>query len=150
MAIGALEPQFYNTLLEKLNLTDDDLPQFGDMESNRKKLEDIFETKTQKEWMGVFDGTDACVTPVLNLQNVNTNSHNKARNVFVLDKKGESVPNVAPKLSRTPGRSKATEFLNPKIGEHTVDILKEFSFEDDEISEFLKHGIVKQYKKSKL
>ena len=150
MAVGAIEPQFYATLLEKLNLTEETLPQFEDFKANREKLEEIFKKKSQQEWMQIFDGTDACVTPVLNFKDVVQNRHNKSRESFLSDKEGKAVPNVAPKMSRTPGISKAAKFSNPHIGEHSVDILKEYNYDDDEITNFLKHGIVMQHKKSKL
>lgn len=67
-AVGALEPQFYAALLKGLDLDPKALPKREDRE-NWPALRDIFtrkfKTKTRAEWEAIFDGTDACATPVL-------------------------------------------------------------------------------------
>lgn len=67
-AVGALEPQFYAALLRGLELDPKTLPRREDR-ANWSVLRDIFtrrfKDKTRKEWEAVFDGTDACATPVL-------------------------------------------------------------------------------------
>lgn len=70
LAVGALEPQFYAQLLKGLQLDEK-----RDVGGNRldkatwPKQRDLFTStflaKTRAEWEKVFDGTDACVTPVL-------------------------------------------------------------------------------------
>ncbi|KAJ5665274.1 uncharacterized protein N7477_007722 [Penicillium maclennaniae] len=67
-AVGALEPQFYAALLHGLELDPQSIPKREDRE-NWPALRDIFtrrfKEKTRAEWEAVFDGTDACATPVL-------------------------------------------------------------------------------------
>jgi alpha-methylacyl-CoA racemase len=67
-AVGALEPQFYAALLRGLGLKSEDLPERDD-KANWPALRDIFskrfKEKTRAEWEAIFDGTDACATPVL-------------------------------------------------------------------------------------
>lgn len=69
MAVGAIEPQFWSALLTGLGVDPSDLP--GDRENNEDwpKLKSFFaekfKAKTRREWENVFDGTDACCTPVL-------------------------------------------------------------------------------------
>ncbi|KAJ5191521.1 Isopenicillin N epimerase component 2 [Penicillium cinerascens] len=67
-AVGALEPQFYAALLRGLELDPKSIPKREDRE-NWPVLRDIFtrrfKEKTRAEWEAVFDGTDACATPVL-------------------------------------------------------------------------------------
>lgn len=53
MSVGALEPQFYNELLNKLNFTHEELPQTGDPDVCREKLRNKFKEKTQQEWCEV-------------------------------------------------------------------------------------------------
>ena len=50
LAVGALEPQFYNVLLDKLGLTDEELPQFEDFDDMKLKLGVIFSSRTQAQW----------------------------------------------------------------------------------------------------
>ena len=65
MAVGALEPQFFAELSRILSDNGEslDLEQFSG--STRDKLSSAFSTRTQQEWVDIFDGTDACVTPVV-------------------------------------------------------------------------------------
>lgn len=146
--MGALEPHFYAILLQKLGLSDEDLPQFDKFQENRKKLTKIFKSKTQKEWTEIFDGTDACVTPVLSVQEVHKHPHNQQRQSFVRENK-TIVPKPSPRLSRTPGQSSAG-LPHPIAGEHSREILREYGFNDNDINEFIQSGIVQQVHRSKL
>ena len=95
MSVGCIEPQFYQTFLDKLGLTDDDLPQFDDFDELKVvvasahpcptyrllqvKVKEIFGKKTRQEWCEIFDGCDACVTPVLGLKEAPSHPQNAAR-----------------------------------------------------------------------
>lgn len=70
VAVGALEPQFFSTFLEKLGLTGKELERCQDQSrENWSILEQVFSKRfkelTQAEWSAVYDDSDACVTPVL-------------------------------------------------------------------------------------
>ena len=54
MSVGCIEPQFYETFLEKLGLSDDDLPQFDDFDELKAKVAEIFRGKTREEWCKVI------------------------------------------------------------------------------------------------
>lgn len=104
MSVGALEPQFFSEFVRVLGLPD--VNQFDDeTEKISKQVEEIFKSKTQREWSELFEGVDACVFPVLDWQTADDHPHNKARNTFVDKEKcyDDTVPNPAPLLSRTPG-----------------------------------------------
>jgi alpha-methylacyl-CoA racemase len=64
-----LEPQFFAALLKGLSLTPDDLPGPREDSSTWPALRYIFTktflSKTRAEWERIFDGTDACCTPIL-------------------------------------------------------------------------------------
>ncbi|KYQ58461.1 Alpha-methylacyl-CoA racemase [Trachymyrmex zeteki] len=142
MCVGALEPQFYKIFLEKLGLSSNEVPQYENFEKNRSKITEIFKTKTQAEWCAIFDGTDACVTPVLNLKDVTLHIHNKQRQTFTIVE-DNLIPNPAPRLSRTPGISLGNQ-RNPQAGEDTVQILTELKFQPNEIDHLLSNGIAYQ------
>ncbi|XP_014214523.1 alpha-methylacyl-CoA racemase [Copidosoma floridanum] len=150
MAVGALEPQFYAVLLEKLGLTEDECPQFDDFEKNREKFERIFKTQTQAHWCDVFDGSDACVTPVLTFDSVSSHKHNRSLGSFGKTKDNLIAPNPAPRLTRTPGESCSKKSSNINPGEHTFEILNELKFTADEIKNFVDEQVVRQFKKSKI
>ncbi|EDS43788.1 alpha methylacyl-coa racemase [Culex quinquefasciatus] len=108
MSVGAIEPQFYKELLEGLDLQME-LPQYEDVEKSKHLFEAIFLTKTRDEWTKIFQDRDACVFPVLDMDEAYKYPHNREREVF-LDKvktNDELVPTPAPKLSRTPAQSGA-------------------------------------------
>uniref|UniRef100_F6X9M6 Solute carrier family 45 member 2 n=1 Tax=Equus caballus TaxID=9796 RepID=F6X9M6_HORSE len=58
----------------------------------KKKFADIFAKKTKAEWCRIFDGTDACVTPVLSLEEAVQHGHNKERGSFITH--GEQGPDT--------------------------------------------------------
>ncbi|XP_044743239.1 alpha-methylacyl-CoA racemase [Chrysoperla carnea] len=147
MAIGSIESQFYAELLEKLNL-DAEFDQYTDFEEKKSKLSEIFSTKTQAEWMKIFDSSDACVTPVLSLDDVKTHPHHIQNETFQINPNGSLCPTPAPKLSKTPGISKAL-LPPPKSGEHTFEILKNLHYSNDEISNLEKDGIIEITSNSK-
>ncbi|XP_067001916.1 alpha-methylacyl-CoA racemase isoform X3 [Anabrus simplex] len=143
LAVGALEPQFYLKLLEGLGLSESEVSQFGDHESKKNIFAKRFKEKTLKEWCEVFDMTDACVTPVLSVQEAHEHPHNVERQSFVqFSDSSYMVPKPAPQLSRTPGKSMAS-LPSPSVGQHTRDILRTLGFTPSEITNLEKEGIVK-------
>lgn len=148
MCVGALEPQFYKIFLEKLGVSSDEVPQYEDFEENCHKIAEIFKTKTRAEWCAIFDGTDACVTPMLSLKDVTSHVHNKQRQTFTTVE-DDVIPNPVPRLSRTPGTSVGVR-RNPQPGEDTVQILIELKFQSNEIDDLLSNGFAYQMNASKI
>ena len=111
IAVGALEPHFYAELLEKLQLSNVDLPaqlSVSDWPDIRKVLEERFLQKSRDDWCGEPEGTDTCVTPVLTITEAVAHAHNKTRQTFV--QIGNTVqPAPAPRFSRTPGQAERGE-----------------------------------------
>jgi alpha-methylacyl-CoA racemase len=107
IAVGCLEPQFYAAFLAGLGLSGADLPAQYDQAGwpeLRERFASIIAGRTRDEWAEVFAGTDACVTPVLSLDEAPSHPHNLARETFVRDPgTGAWAPAIAPRLSRTPG-----------------------------------------------
>jgi alpha-methylacyl-CoA racemase len=102
MAVGSLEPQFYAELLEGLGLTDSapdryDASRHGEL---RELIAARFREKNQAEWAKIFDGTDACCTPILPLSEAAEHPHLKARGTYV-HREGILQPAPAPRFSRT-------------------------------------------------
>lgn len=99
-----------------------------------------FSSKTQADWSKVFDGTDACVTPVLTFDQVSSHPHNRERASFIKDSSGEESPRPAPVLSLTPAEPCLDP--DPVIGEHTVEVLQELGFSSAEIDKMQAVGVV--------
>ncbi|XP_010738633.2 alpha-methylacyl-CoA racemase [Larimichthys crocea] len=143
MAVGSVEPQFYRELLKGLELDAGQLPSqmsFSDWPELRRLFTERFASKTQAEWSKIFDGTDACVTPVLSFEQVSSHPHNRERASFIKDSRGDESPRPAPVLSRTPAEPCLTP--DPVIGEHTVEVLEEYGFTSAEIDQMQAAGVV--------
>lgn len=101
MSVGPLEPQFYAEMVRLLEL---DLPDRDDpaqLPAIREALTARFKERTQAEWSELFDGTDACVAPVVPLADAPHHPHLAARGTFV-ERDGITQPAPAPRFSRTP------------------------------------------------
>lgn len=143
VAVGALEPQFYALLLEGLGVADRIEGHQLDQSCwprQRAVLAEAFATRTRDEWAALFEGTDACVAPVLGLAEAPRHPHLAARGVFTeLD--GTVQPRVAPRFSRTPGLDPTPD---RRAGEDTVGALGAWGFADEEIRDLLAAGAVVQ------
>jgi alpha-methylacyl-CoA racemase len=102
MSVGALEPQFYAELVDRLGIADvaPDRHDFARLGELRALLTDTFRTRTQAEWATLFADSDACCAPVLPLTEAVSHPHVKAREVYV-DRGGLVQPAPAPRFSRT-------------------------------------------------
>ena len=142
MSVGAIEPQFYAALLKGLGLDAATAPQQMDQSTWREtaaRFSEIFAARTRDEWCAIFDGTDACVAPVLHLGEADSHPHNRARRLLIADRQGKLEPAPAPRLSRSPGDG--TRPL-PTVGEHTRAILGECGFSPAEIERLSTAGAI--------
>jgi alpha-methylacyl-CoA racemase len=121
LALGALESQFFAELCEGLGISEDEFPQLDQSSwpEQKKRIAEIVASRTRDEWAEAFEGTDACVAPVLDLAEAPEHPHNVARDAF-LEVDGFAQPAPAPRLSRTPGDVRRGA---PKPGEHTEEVL---------------------------
>ena len=124
VAVGALEPQFYAELIEILELTVPDRNDPANWPALRKLLTETFRQRTQAEWTEVFDGSDACVSPVLPL--ASDHPHLAARGTFVNDH-GVRQAAPAPRFARTPTR---LDRPPARAGEHTREALADWGITD--------------------
>ena len=153
MAVGALEPKFYATLIELLFAPEGapaDLPGQHDMArwgELRQALAARFATRTQAEWAKVFDGSDACVAPVLPMKEAPAHPHLAARGTYV-EVDGVTQPAPAPRFApgTGPGGAAPPAALPthriPVPGEHTREILTELGVPGAE--DLLSSGIARQ------
>ncbi|XP_023194386.1 alpha-methylacyl-CoA racemase [Xiphophorus maculatus] len=143
LAVGAIETEFYDQLLKGLELDAGELPpqmSFSDWPELKQLFTERFASKTQADWLMIFDGTDACVTPVLSFDQVSSHPHNRERGSFMKDSSGEEFPRPAPILSRTPAEPCLAS--GPAVGEHTVEVLLDYGYTSAEIDEMLAAGVV--------
>ncbi len=128
MAVGAVEERFYQELLQKLGLADADLPERSNRANwpvLRQNFKIAFRSRTRDEWCAVFDGSDACVAPVLKFSEASQHPHNVARGSFV-EVEGVTQPAPAPRFSLTPSEICRTA---PARGEHGGQALQSWGFD---------------------
>jgi alpha-methylacyl-CoA racemase len=121
VAVGALEPQFYQALLAGLGLDAAELPEQLDQSGwpvLRAKFTAAFVSRPRDEWVKVFEGTDACVTPVLSFEEAAEHPHMAARQTLIeVDGVVQAAP--APRFSRTTTDAPRTP-AQPEPGNDTV------------------------------
>ncbi len=104
VSVGALERKFYDVLLTVLGIDPQTLPERDDRANwpvIRRRFEEVISTRTRDEWASAASGTDACLEPVLTLDEVRHEPHNAARGVLEYAD-GLWQPAPAPRFSRTP------------------------------------------------
>jgi alpha-methylacyl-CoA racemase len=136
VAVGALEPQFWAELLVGLELDPESTPSPYDpaqWPDCAELLEKTFATKTRDEWAALFESRDACVAPVLTLQEAPSHPHNVARGSFG-DVAGARHAAPSPRFSATPGELTSLTSINGDteavlaelgFGEADVDFLRD-------------------------
>ena len=132
VAIGAIEAQFYERLLELLDLDPDDLPPRTPegWPELKRILTDRFRQRTREEWVEHFGDADACFAPVLGVGEVHEHPHHRARNSFV-ELEGVRYPAPAPRFSRTSVNIASSP---PEPGQHDEEVLREHGFDEGEIA----------------
>jgi alpha-methylacyl-CoA racemase len=143
MAVAPIEPRFYALMVERLGLDLDELPDRDDP-ANWPELKDlfakIFRTRTRAEWTEAFDGTDACVTPVLSITEAAGHPHNVARGTY-RRAFGVTQPAPAPRFDRTPARIAGPP---PLPGAHSHEVLVEWGLSPSEVEALVADGVVEQ------
>ncbi|WHT18562.1 CaiB/BaiF CoA-transferase family protein [Crossiella sp. CA-258035] len=124
LAVGAIEPQFFAELLTKLDLADKAPPQHDTARwpELRALIGEAVRAQPLSHWAKVFDGSDACAAPVLNLAEAPDHPHLAARGTFT-ERDGVRQPAPAPRFSHTPN---APVGPPPAPGEHTEEVLTDW------------------------
>ena len=131
LSIGAIEPQFYALLLEKAGIADPAFQkqwQQADWPMLKQKLADIIATRSRDDWCAIFVGTDACVAPVLDMDEAPQHPHNQARQTFI-DVDGVIQAAPAPRFSRTPPATPKP----PQAADATGAVLADWGWQAGEI-----------------
>ena len=100
-AVGANERPFYDLLCARLGLAAEEAA-WRDERSRwpalAARIAQAFALRTRDEWTAVFDGSDACASPVLTLAEAAAHPHNRARgNIVTVD--GVAQPAAAPRFA---------------------------------------------------
>ena len=125
MAVGSLEPQFFQLMIDATQLDQNAFNTSNQMDrdlwpAGKEALATLFKLKTRDQWAAIFEGTDACVSPVLSALEAPHHPHNVARESYQqID--GFAQPAPAPRFSRTISTVRHGQHQN---GEDTLAILQ--------------------------
>ena len=136
VAIGALEPQFFQQLCDLTGFErdidpNDRLPQkdTASWPSRKHEMERLFATKSRAQWQELLEYTDSCFAPVLSWAEAPNHPHNIARRTFI-EVDGVQQPAPAPRFSRTPA---AVQRPPSAAGQHTDEVLTEVGLSSEDI-----------------
>lgn len=129
LAVAAIEKRFHDIVLERLGL---DATEFTHMKDPlrwpylRERMTGLFITKPRDEWVALFSGTDACVSPVLDWDEAAHHPQMQARDAFIrID--GVVQPAPAPRFTKSDGEhASAIPAPVAEPGAHTRDILNDW------------------------
>lgn len=144
LSFGGLEPQFFAAFCETIGrpelIAGGVAPQ--DLDVVKREIQEIFRSRPLDEWLEIFKKTDACVEPVLTLDEALEDPHVKERGLIVELElpRGGTVRQLANpiKFSRTPP---VYEKAGVQAGTHTGEVLRELGYSDDQINEFSEKGV---------
>ncbi|NYT61600.1 CoA transferase [Alcaligenaceae bacterium] len=141
LAVAPIELKFRDVFFQLLGLNAD---AFDDSPAGNEKMKaDIaskLKTRTQAEWAAIFDGTDACVAPVLSMNEAPKHAHNMARKTFI-EIDGVVQPAPAPRFSATPT---ATPTPPAPSNQDVPAALAAWGMDGKEIEQWLAHKEIGQ------
>ncbi|HEX5616662.1 MAG TPA: CaiB/BaiF CoA-transferase family protein [Acidimicrobiia bacterium] len=142
VSIGALEPQFYAELLQKLGLDGEELPHQMDRSGwpvLRERFTTLFKSKTRDEWSAILEHTDACFAPVLTMSEAAAHPHVQARTT-IIERDGVAQPAPAPRFSRS---APEVQRSAPWPGQHTDEALTDWGIGADDVATLREAGAIK-------
>ncbi|MDR9483545.1 MAG: CaiB/BaiF CoA-transferase family protein [Sediminimonas sp.] len=142
ISVGPLEPQFFAELVRLAGLPPEHLEDQNDRATwagRRALYAQVFARKTRDEWIEIFDGTDACVAPVLDWDEVEQHPHNAARGTFTrVGGVMQAAP--APRFDRTPPGAPAP----PRApGGDADSILQGLNMDADDVARLRGDGVIR-------
>ena len=139
ISLAPIEPQFWALFLDLLGLP---AAEFADREDRtrwagwRDRFARIFAERTREEWRELFEGTDVCFAPVLDMQEAPLHPHNLARGVFQ-ERGGVMQPAPAPRFREAEAGWPAVPGTD---GTDAVAALRACGFSENEIAALTAEG----------
>ena len=137
LSVAAIEPAFFAALTERLGVSFEQHDRDA-WPAMRRAFEQIFLSRDRDDWVAEFDGIDACVFPVLGLEEAPRHPHLRARGSFSPLANGFE-PRIGPRFSRTPARAPGSVRAT---GRDSRDILRAHGFDERQVERLIRDGAV--------
>ncbi len=137
ITIGAIEPHFWVAFCKVVG-HEDWIPRQYDFDPI-PEVAALFKTRTQEEWLAVFQGIDACIEPVRDFREAFDDPHVKHRGLAVNIGGIQQIGSVFVFANAAHDYAPA-----PSQGEHTREVLKEIGISEEEMKELEERGIIKR------
>lgn len=146
ISVGTLEPKFWANFCKALGREDLVPKQFSEGEEKSSlfaEIQKIIKTKTRHEWEAFFKDFDACVEPVLEMEEVLSHPQFIHRGIFneiahPVEGKIKQI-GFPIKFSNTPGENRTPP---PLAGEHTEMVLQSIGYSQSEIEELREKKVI--------
>ena len=141
VSVASIEPQFFAEMVEKAGLPEWYIKDQNNPEKwpeMKATMSDTFKSKTRDQWVEIFEGSDACVAGIYDVIEAPKHPHNQSRNTY-LNIDGADQPAPAPRFSRTECEVPKSP---AKEGADTKQVLCEFGFSEEDISELDRSGVL--------
>ncbi len=146
IAFGNIEGKFWANFCKIIGREDLISKQFVSKSEEKKILSEVREimrTKTRDEWLKLMEGQDICVTPVYSIGEVIQDPQLRHRKMFIEVEhpvEGKTLHVAFPlKFSETPATIRTPA---PLFGQHTNEVLKELGYNEEEIENLEKEGVI--------
>jgi crotonobetainyl-CoA:carnitine CoA-transferase CaiB-like acyl-CoA transferase len=146
IALGALESKFWENFCNKVgreDLIENRLLPYEEERDSTEALKDLFASKTQKEWVDIFEDVDTCFSPILTPEETLADAHLRERGMITTmddPERGKTIQIGFP--------AKFSDGLNfkrspaPSFGEHTAEVLADLGFSSSEVEMLQEQGVI--------
>lgn len=141
LSVAPIEGKFRSIMLEGFGFdprTFPDVSQRENWSEARRLLAERIATRTRAEWEKVFEGSDACVTPVLDFDEAMDHPHNRIRRAHV-EVSGRMQPAPAPRFSATPA---AMPQMQGRGGDEARAALADWGIAEERIARLREAGVI--------
>jgi crotonobetainyl-CoA:carnitine CoA-transferase CaiB-like acyl-CoA transferase/putative sterol carrier protein len=146
IAMGALEPKFWNKVCERLGKPewrDKIIGNEATQNELKAALRDLFKQKTRSEWIQFFGTDDVCISAVNDIDEVANDPYLIEKNAYInFDIEGRSFKTIAQPI-RFKSMTKTDNWLAPALGEDTLAILRSLHISDEKILELTQKNVIK-------
>ena len=140
LALGLLEPKFWDLFCRKMNLSELSSLQFQDNQKDLKRtVGDRLKSRSLQDWLEYFQDEDLCITPVQTIQEAMNSEYARHRKIFqTVEYSFGSMLQMTTPFVKSPSMNRA-----PEAGEHSSEILRESGYTPEEIEAFRGKGIIR-------